>query len=310
MERLIEVGQKLGLDGQELREFVLEHDKAERQERATQREAEIERTKYDTEQLRVKMQADKEKAEKEVEQFRIKMQKEKERTEKEAEQFRIKIQAEKEKAEKEAEQTKLETEQLRIKMQAEKERAEKEAEQNKLDFQLKQEQMQLDHEKDMEKMKKEHSMKAPNNMSFMDNMPTVPIFQDDKDDIDSYLERFERLATVQNWDKSTWAMLLSSLLTGKALDVYAQLPYDEATDYQNIKTALLKRYHHTEEGCRMKFRKMKPNENESPEQFVTSIGNYLEKWIEAAASTNYDKLKTLLIKEQFLSMCPQTWQYV
>ena len=32
MERLIEAGQKLGLDGQELREFVLEHDKAERQE--------------------------------------------------------------------------------------------------------------------------------------------------------------------------------------------------------------------------------------------------------------------------------------
>ena len=80
-----------------------------------------------------------------------------------------------------------------------------------MDFQLKQEQMRLDHEKDMEMMKKEQSMKAPYNMSFMDNMPTVPIFQDDKDDIDSYLERFERLATVQNWDKSTWAMLLSSL---------------------------------------------------------------------------------------------------
>ena len=31
----------------------------------------------------------------------------------------------------------------------------------------------------------------------------------------------------------------------------------------------------------------------------------MKKWIEAAASTNYDKLKTLLIKEQFLSMCPQ-----
>ena len=206
------------------------------------------------------------------------------------------MQAEKGKAEKEAEQSKLDTEQLRIKIQAEKERAEKEAEQIKLDFQLKQEKMRLDHEKEMEKMKQEQSMKAENNMSFIDNMPTVPVFQDDKDDIDSYLERFERLASVQNWDKSTWAMLLSSLLTGKALDVYARLPNDKATNYQDIKTALLKRYHHTEEGYRITFRKTKPDENENPEQFVTCIGNYLEKWIEAAASTNYYKLKQLLIK--------------
>ena len=49
--------------------------------------------------------------------------------------------------------------------------------------------------------------------------PRLPVFGE-KDDIDSYLERFERFSTSQKWPKATWAINLSALLTGKTLEVY------------------------------------------------------------------------------------------
>ena len=48
--------------------------------------------------------------------------------------------------------------------------------------------------------------------------PKITAF-DERDDIDSYLRRFERYAEVQHWDKSEWAIYLASLLKGKALVV-------------------------------------------------------------------------------------------
>ena len=48
-----------------------------------------------------------------------------------------------------------------------------------------------------------------------------PAFDEGKDEMDSYLLRFERYATAQKWKKEDWATNLSALLKGKALDVYA-----------------------------------------------------------------------------------------
>ena len=68
------------------------------------------------------------------------------------------------------------------------------------------------------------------------------------------MKRFERFATNAKWLKGEWATILSSLLQGKALDVYSRLSSDEATDYDKLSDALLKRYQLTEEGFRQKFR--------------------------------------------------------
>ena len=47
------------------------------------------------------------------------------------------------------------------------------------------------------------------------------LFVDGKDNLDSYLLRFVRYATVVEWKKETWATRLSLLLSGKALEVYS-----------------------------------------------------------------------------------------
>ena len=53
--------------------------------------------------------------------------------------------------------------------------------------------------------------------------PKLPSFIDEKDELDSYLLRFERHAENASWEKDTWAIKLSALLTGRAMDVYTRM---------------------------------------------------------------------------------------
>ena len=135
--------------------------------------------------------------------------------------------------------------------------------------------------------------------------PEVPVFNDETDNIDAYLERFDRLAKIYQWSKQNWAVMLSALLSGRALEVYVRLSYDEATNYTKVKSALLKRYSLTEKGFRLKFQDSKPEENENPTQFATKLAHYLDRWLDMASVTDYDNLKTLLVREQFLKAGPQ-----
>lgn len=94
----------------------------------------------------------------------------------------------------------------------------------------------LEHE--LQLTKKENNSEHPNNTK----VPKMPFLDESNDDIDSYLRRFERYATAQKSEKDSWAVNLSALLQGRALDVYALLPQEKATDYDALKTALLKRF--------------------------------------------------------------------
>ena len=70
--------------------------------------------------------------------------------------------------------------------------------------------------------------------------PKLPSFVDEKDELDSYLLRFERYAENASWEKDTWAIKLSALLTGRAMDVYTRMSDADASDYDKLKKALLK----------------------------------------------------------------------
>ena len=135
MDKLIELGKHMGLDGHELKEFVIEQYKIEREEHSSHSAKELEKE-------RIRNQALKEKADREIEQLKI-------QAEREIEQ--LKIQAEKEKAERDAELD-------RLKLQVHKERADREEAAEQRRFQIQQEQLRLEHELKIETATKEHSM--------------------------------------------------------------------------------------------------------------------------------------------------------
>ena len=136
--------------------------------------------------------------------------------------------------------------------------------------------------------------------------PKLPIFHDDKDDLDAYIQRFERYALSAGWKKEDWAVNLSALLTGKALFTYSRLGIHEADNYDIVKTALFKQYNLTEDGFRAKFRTAKPEQVESAIQFAARIENYFDRWIHLSEiDPTYSTLKILILKEQFINGCGQ-----
>nr|XP_027212198.1 uncharacterized protein LOC113805404 [Penaeus vannamei] len=70
----------------------------------------------------------------------------------------------------------------------------------------------------------------------------LPTFNDGQDDIDSYLQRFERFAKLHKWNKEDYHVYLGSLLRGHALKVYVSLPDDTVSNYEKLKEALLRAY--------------------------------------------------------------------
>ena len=132
-------------------------------------------------------------------------------------------------------------------------------------------------------------------------MPKLPALVDRKDDLDSWLLRFERFATTSGWAKESWCTSLSALLTGRAFEAFCRLSETEATDYDRVKEVLQKRYNLTEDGYRQRFRTCSPEEEENPSTFIVRTKTYLERWMKLAeAPRTYEALRDLFVKEQFL----------
>ena len=136
--------------------------------------------------------------------------------------------------------------------------------------------------------------------------PELPAFVDGRDDLDNYLLRFERYATVAGWEKEVWAIQMSPLLSGRALEVYSRLSQDEAMDYERLKLALLNRYDFTEFGYHRRFRHAKTEGQESPGQCIVRLKNYLTKWVKLAkVEEAFNGVVELMVREQFTNACPK-----
>ena len=134
-------------------------------------------------------------------------------------------------------------------------------------------------------------------------MPKLQPFDDKNDDMDAFIRRFETYAVSLEWPKDRWAINLSALLHGIALDVYNRQPVNETSNYDSLKEALLRRFLLTEEGFREKLRTAKPERGESFGQFMTRLEGYLNRWIELGhLDKTYQGLKDALLKEQAMSV--------
>ena len=80
--------------------------------------------------------------------------------------------------------------------------------------------------------------------------PKLPYYDDSKDDIDSYIRRFERYAEACKWNRSRYVTYLGNLLQGKALEIYVRMLLEDTSDHDKLKNALLRRFEMTEEGFR------------------------------------------------------------
>lgn len=132
----------------------------------------------------------------------------------------------------------------------------------------------------------------------------MPVFNEQRDDLDAYLMRFERVAQTQGWPRDQWSTALSLCLSGEALSVFSRMSAPDCTSYDKLKQALMLRFRLTEEGFREKFKGATPMNGETCSQFVTRLRNFLERWVELSnTKKEYKELFELIVKDQFLSGC-------
>ena len=272
--KLTEVGEKLGYQGQELKNFVesetkkaeqKEQQRLEREERAQKREEakEIERREWE----------------------------EKKREEEHRRELAVKEEdLRRELAVKEEENRRKEEEHKR------------KEEEHRMYLEKKEKELEVLREKNSGKEGDGQKTVATGQLAW--GKPKLPKFDEDKDDMDAYLERFERYAKVQGWGKDEWAVSLSALLTGKGLEVFTGMAAEDVNEYTKLKLALLKRYQLTEEGFRRRFREEAPTNEESVHQFVARIRRYLERWVDLSGiEKTFHALQDLMVREQFLHKC-------
>ena len=79
---------------------------------------------------------------------------------------------------------------------------------------------------------------------------------------------------------------------------------ETSLDYNSVKKVLMERFKLTEEGFRQNFRNSRPERGETPSQFIIKISSHLNKWFEMAVVNTLEKAIDLLIREQFVKICP------
>ena len=65
------------------------------------------------------------------------------------------------------------------------------------------------------------------------------------DDVEAYLEVFERTAQRERWPSDQWAHILSPFLTGPAQQASQDLTPEQASQYPDLKQAILAYYGHS-----------------------------------------------------------------
>ena len=175
--------------------------------------------------------------------------------------------------------------------------------QQQRDYEFKCQLQDRQHEGELERLEAQKALTQPRE-TIKAKAPKIPACNEGKDEMDSYLLRFERYATAQKWEPDTWATGLSALLQGKALDVYALMPKEDALNYDKLKVALLKRYELTEEGFKRKYKKCRPENGETFQQFTTRMKSYFTRWIDMASiEKSYEGLQDLILREQLTFIC-------
>ncbi|XP_073399445.1 uncharacterized protein [Dendrobates tinctorius] len=130
-----------------------------------------------------------------------------------------------------------------------------------------------------------------------------PVMEKDGD-LDTFLRAFEKACRQYQLPRDQWARYLTPGLKGKALEAFASLPPEADDDYDAIKQALIAKYRLTPEVYRKKFRHLQRGPHDSYSDVVQGLRTQFDQWIHGLSVESFEQLRDLMIKDQFLHLCP------
>ncbi len=115
------------------------------------------------------------------------------------------------------------------------ERRQWEREREEREFRLKQQQLEVELNRlEIQANSSSFFTASKSSVSISQNtIRMVPPFQEQE--VDKYFLHFEKVAKNCAWPKEHWTMLLQSVLTGKARDVYSELSAELSSEYDTVK---------------------------------------------------------------------------
>ncbi len=106
----------------------------------------------------------------------------------------------------------------------------------------------------------------------------------------------EKVAESMEWPRDLYCLFLQSVLTGKAQDIYCALPTAQCANYGLVKERILQAYERLREAYRQKFRNLVKQGGQTHVEFAREKEN---AWLSSMKVDGYDKLKQLVLVEEF-----------
>ena len=138
----------------------------------------------------------------------------------------------------------------------------------------------------------------------------VPPFQERE--VDKYFLHFEKIATNLEWPRDVWTLLLQSVLVGNACEIYSSMSVEESSQYDHVKTTILKAYELVPEAYRQHFRSSRKQDTQTFTEFAREKEVQFDRWCSAKeVAQDFNKLHQLMLLEEFKScLTPQMKTYL
>ena len=205
-------------------------------------------------------------------------------------------------------QMQREDREFKMQMQREKEDREFKMQMQKDQREFEFKKLEMEKEIELEKLKVQQGRTSQQH-SFADhrnqfdaskNIRLVPRFMEKS--VDKYFPQFEKVAENLKWPKETWTTLLQSVLQGKAAEVYSAMSVADSSDYEKVKTAILKAYELVPEAYRQRFRNYKKSDQQTYVEFSRQQEDHFDQWLRSKdIGKDFNDLRQLILIEQFKS---------
>ena len=87
-------------------------------------------------------------------------------------------------------------------------------------------------------------------------------------DEEKYFPHFEKVALTLKWPREVWPLLLQSVLTGRAQEVYGAMSVEQSADYNKVKASILRCHELVPEAYLQCFRHYKKTEHQTYMEFA------------------------------------------
>ncbi|XP_069195558.1 uncharacterized protein [Procambarus clarkii] len=233
-----------------------------------------------------------------------KLEMERERQDKELEMRRLELEerkAEREREEKrEREREEREREEKREREEREREEKREREEREREEKQREREEKERQRQHELEVLRLGGGRRPTTETSSFDpvrNIKMVPKFNERE--VSKFFAAFEKVAASLEWPRENWAIMIQSVLTGKAQIAYSTLSLDDSGDYDKVKKVVLMAYQLVPEAYRQKFRNLKKTSEHTFTEFATIKERLFQEWCASRKVETKEDLEQLILLEDF-----------